>query len=198
MLAELAPRLLVDGALPERSLLLRDLRRTLDPGRVRETSVRRGSEIDLASGVVARVLYPPDDPPPGAPVTAASRALVLQVCADDDAGGEWRILLLPDGTDGRAAAWLMANEKPAALRSAVLVADAPLAAGFVRAVGARLVVVRSRREEDDAPAPPLALPDLPGVELIAQEDSGAVNLRVYPGKVEARGFMDGREVVLPR
>ena len=197
-LEELCPRLLVDGLLPERSLILRDLRRSLDPGRLREVRVCRGSELDLAPGVGARVLYPPDDPPPGAPVTAASRALVLQVCTADDGGGEWRVLLLPDGTGGRAAAWLRAHETPEALHSAVLVADAPVAEDFVRAVGARLVVVRSRREEDDAPAGPVLLPDVAGVAFIAQESSGAVNVRVYPGKVEARGFMDGREVTLPR
>ena len=151
--------------------------------------------------MAARVLYPPDDPPPGAPVTAASRALVLQVCTADDAGGEWRILLLPDGTDGRAAAWLAANESPAALHSTVLVADAPVKAELVRAVGARLVVVRSRRGEEDEnniPAEAIPPPDVPGVEFIAQEDSGAVNLRVYPSQVEARGFIDGRRTVLPR
>ena len=196
--AELAPGRLVDGLLPERSLPLRDLRRSLEPGRLRETRVRRGDAVDLAPGVRARVLYPPDDPPPGAPVTAASRALVLQVCVADDRGGEWRVLLLPDGTEGRAAAWLRANETPEALRSAVLVADAPVSAGFVRAASARLVVVRSRGGDEDTPAGALLLPDVPGVEFIAQDSSGAVNLRVYPDRVEARGFLDGRRVTLPR
>ena len=196
--AELRPRQIVDGRLPERSLPLRDLRRSLDPGRLREIRVCRGSVIDLAPGVEARVLYPPDDPPPSAPVTAASRALVLQVCTADDRGGEWRVLLLPDDTDGRAAKWLLEHEAPAALRSAVLVADAPATARFARAVGARLVVVRSRREESDAPAGPVVMPTPQGVECIAQESSGAVDLRVYPDRVEARGFVDGRKIVLPR
>ena len=177
---------------------LRDFRRSLDPGRQGERRVDRGGVIDLAPGVEARVLYPPSDPPPGAPVTAASRALVLQVSVSEGRGGEWRALLLPDAADGRAARWLAAHETPEALRSAVLVTEAPVTAEFVRAVGARLVVVRSRREENDVPVKAVALPDLPGVEFIAQEDSGAVNLRIYPDKVEARGFVDGRKIVLPR
>ena len=118
--------------------------------------MERGGVIDLAPGVEARGLYPPGDPPPGAPMTAASRALVLQVSVAEGRGGEWRALLLPDAADGRAARWLAAHETSGALR------------------------------------------DLPGVEFIAQEDSGAVNLRVYPDKVEARGFVDGRKIVLPR
>ncbi len=197
-LAELRPRRIVDGLLPERSLPLRDLRRTLDPEREREIRVCRGSVIDLAPDLSARVLYPPDDPPPPAPITAASRALVLQVCTADDRGGEWRVLLLPDTAGGRAAAWLTANETPEALHSEVLVTDAPVTAGFVQAVGARLVVVRSRQEENDAPSAPVALPTLPGVEFIAQDDCGAVNVRVYPDRAEARGFADGRKIVLPR
>ena len=197
-LAELHPRRVVDCLLAGGSLPLREFRRSLDPAQLQETRVRRGEVIDLAPGVEARVLYPPNDPPPGAPVTAASRALTLQVSVADGQGGEWRALLLPDATDGRAALWLAAHEMPEALRSAVLVTDAPVAAEFVRAVGARLVVVRSRQEEDDAPVRPLVLPVVPGVEFIAQEDSGAVNLRIYPDKLEARGFVDGRKIVLPR
>ncbi len=196
-LKELGPWQVVDSLLAGSSLPLRDFRRSLDPAQQQERRVDRGGVIDLAPGVEARVLYPPNDPPPGAPVTAASRALVLQVSVADGRGGEWRALLLPDATDGRAARWLAAHETPEALRSAVLVTDAPVAAEFVRAVGVRLVVVRSGQEEDDAPVKAIVLPTLPGVECIAQEDSGAVNLRVYPDKVEARGFVDGRKIVLP-
>lgn len=196
-LGELKPRRVVDTALSQRSLSLRDFRRALDPARQAETRVGRGGVIDLAPGVEARVLYPPNDPPPPAPVTAASRALVLQVCVADGHGGERRALLLPDGADGRVALWLMANETAEALQSTVLVVDAPVTAAFVQAVGARLVVVRSRQEEADAPVRAIMLPTLPGVEFIAQEDSGAVNLRVYPDKVEVRGFVDGRKVILP-
>ena len=154
--------------------------------------------IDLAPGVEARVLYPPNDPPPGAPVTAASRALALQVSVADGQGGEWRALLLPDATDGRAALWLAAHETPEALRSAVLVTDAPVAAEFVRAVGARLVVVRSRQEEDDAPVKTLALPTLPGVEFIAQEDQRRgepARLSRQGGSARVRGREEDR---LPR
>ncbi len=197
-LNELSPRRVVDSLLAGKTLHLRDFRRSLDPARQGETRVGRGSVIDLAPGIEARVLYPPNDPPPPAPVTAASRALVLQVCIADGRGAEWRALLLPDGADGRAALWLMANETPEALQSAVLVTDAPVTAEFVRAVGARLVVVRSGQEEEDAPAKTAALPTLPGVDFIVQQDSGAVNLRFYPGAVEARGFVNGRKIVLTR
>ncbi|MBE7220574.1 MAG: ComEC/Rec2 family competence protein, partial [Caulobacteraceae bacterium] len=69
-LAELGPRQVVDCLLAGGSLPLRDFRRTLDPAREQETRVHRGGVIDLARGMEARVLYPPSDPPPGAPVTA--------------------------------------------------------------------------------------------------------------------------------
>ncbi len=197
-LTELQPRHVVDSLLAGNTLPLRDFRRSLDPARQGETRVGRGSVIDLAPGAEMHVLYPPNDPPPPAPVTAASRALVSQVRVADGRGGEWCVLLLPDGADGRAAGWLMANETPEALQSAVLVADAPVTADFVRAVGARLVVVRSWQEEDDAPVRTIALPTLPGVTYLVQQDSGAVNLRVYPDRVEARGFVDGRKIVVPK
>ncbi len=45
----------------------------------------------------------------------------------------------------------------------------------------------ARAESDGSPLPPS--------RHIAQEDSGAVTLEVYPDRVEARGFVDGKRTV---
>ncbi len=197
-LTELQPRHVVDSLLAGNTLPLRDFP-AFPRSRAAGGDARGQGQCDRprAGGGDARAVSAQRSAAARAGDGGQPRAGVAGTCLDGQ-GGEWCVLLLPDGADGRAAGWLMANETPEALQSAVLIVDAPVTADFVRAVGARLVVVRSWQEEDDAPVRIIALPTLPGVTYLVQQDSGAVNLRIYPDKVEARGFVDGLKTVIPK
>ncbi len=188
-LAEFSPPRVADPALVTGSSTFRDFRRLLAAQARAEIPCRRGDRLVFAPGVAAAVLYPPDDLP-GRLRTAADRALALQIHAD-----QWRILLLAEG-DGVAGAWLLAHESPGAMVSEVLVTAGPtVPAALLAAVRPRLVVLRPPVERGLPAALETALPT---ETTLRQTESGAVTLRFYPDRIEARGFIDHRQVIISR
>lgn len=194
-LAEFFPARVVDPALMTGSSTFRDFRKSLTEQSRPEISCRRGDSVSFTPGIEAHVLYPPNDLP-GRVRAAADRALVLQIRA---AG--WRVLLLTEG-DSAAGAWLLAHEPPVGLVSEVLVTAGPtIPADLLAAVRPRLVVLRPpvAREPKSGQAR-VNVPEgiLPAAATFRQIESGAVTLRLYPDRIEAQGFVDGRKVVLQR
>ncbi len=192
-LTDFLPARVIDPALGTNSSAFRDFLRDLAARSRPEISCGRGDKVLFSPGVEAEVLYPPDDLP-GRVRAAADRALALQIHA---AG--WRVLLLPEGR-GAAGAWLLAHEPPGALASEVLITAGPaIPADLLAAVQPRLVLLRppvareSKRERGAFTAPEAALPT---ATTLRQTESGAVALRLYPDRIEAQGFVDGRRVAL--
>ncbi len=192
-LTEFSPARVVDPALGTGSSTFRDFRKGLAEQSRPEISCRRGDKVLFSPGVEAEILYPPDDLP-GRVRAAADRALVLRIRA---AG--WRVLLLTE-SDNAAGAWLLAHEPPGALSSEVLITAGPtIPADLLAAVKPRLVVLRppvereSKQGQDRSHAPTGALP---ADTTFRQIESGAVTLRLYPDRIEAQSFVDGRRVML--
>ena len=186
-LADFAPVRLVEPPPPSaRSPSLRTLRETLAArGGPPETFCRRGETVALGPGVWARVLSPAADPVKGQS-SAVARALVLRI----EAAG-WRVLFLPDGGRGPAAGSLLASAAPDELRCDVLVSADPPTEGWLRAAGPAWVLrqdggVRQNNRPDEA------------ATTFTQSRSGAITLSVYPARLEARGFVDGRRLIKER
>ena len=192
-LEEFFPARVFTPALNTGSSTFRGLRRLLADSARPESPCRRGDTLRFSPGVTGEVLYPPDDLP-GRQRAAADRALALRI----DAAG-WRTLLLTE-SDGAAAGWLLAHGPPGALASDVLVTAGPtIPAALLAAVRPRLVVLRPPVERESKTGHDLS-PDgvLPVNATLRQTESGAVTLHLYPGRIEAQGFVDGRRITLAR
>ncbi len=185
--ADFSPARVVVPAAAPRTAAGRDTRDGLAAGGTPVGFVRRGDVVPLGPGVDAHVFYPPDDE--AGRSTSADRALALRL----DAAG-WRVWWLAEGS-GAAARWLAAHGDEDTLGGAVLITTAPVAPELWRLMNPRLVILRppsGRYAMADAGEP------LVPAGTIRQEDSGAVTLEIYPGRIEASGFVDGRKVVLRR
>ena len=192
-LTDLHPTRVVDSALSNRSPLLREFRRRLAGRGQAETLLHHGDLLPLGKDTHATVLYPPDKLS-GKFRSAADRALTLRIDA-----ARWRVLLLTEG-NGAAARWLPGHTAPADLAADVLVTAAPVDPALLAAVRPKLLVLRApivRETASGLPPPTLEPAPLPtDLPTLVQRESGAVTLLLYPGRLEATGFLDGRKVVL--
>ncbi len=141
-----------------------------------------GQTIFLDGGIEARVLHPPaglerrlsDD-----------QALVLQLRLPDGR----RVLFM--GDSGFATErWLLDHEKD--LRSDVLVfgqhsRDLTGTPEFVRTVSPKCIVRHEHSRRFRQPDPTFQAP--PGVLVLRTVDEGAITLRFFPDRAEARGFL---------
>ena len=185
-LEDFAPPRVVESPPPSaRSPSLRTLREALAArGGPPETFCHRGDAIALGRGVWARVLSPPEDLARGQS-SAAARALVLRI----EAAG-WRVLFLPDGGSPAAGA-LLAGAMPDELRCDVLISASSPTEGWLRALGPAWVLLQDGggRQEDGPPG---------AAATFTQSRSGAITLSLYPTRMEARGFVDGKKAVHQR
>lgn len=164
------PRRVVDSSpLPGRSPRRQEFLRLLESNRQPVEILRQGASLPLAPGAELRALYPPPGLKAG---TSADRALVLQLRADG-----WRILLLADAGED-VQRWLVAHVPAGELLSDGIVTGAagPAEPEFLRVVHPKLVVSQ-------------AVDALPGT--IGTREHGAVSLQMWPGRLEASGFVDG-------
>ena len=82
-----------------------------------------------------------------------------------------------------------------------MTAGTTIPATLLAAVRPRLVVLRPPVERESKPTREnRSSPDgeLPSNMTFRQTESGAVTLRFYPERIEARGFVDGRSVVVEK
>ena len=182
---DFSPARVVLPATNPRPGVARDMRLQLIREGMQTLLAHRGEVIPLALDVNARVLYPPEGQ--SSKGTAADRALALRF----EAMG-WRVWWLAEG-DGAAERWLLQHGGADALDGDVLVTTAPVSEEWLQAVHPRLVVIRppARRQKKDDPGAPL-----PTETTMAQTDCGAVTIKVYPDRLEARSFMDGRQIMV--
>ena len=147
---------------------------------------RRGDLVALAAGVEAtrglsaRTI-----------VGGEARRRIARWRVRFDAAG-WRVWWLAEG-NGAAARWLATHEGAETLGGAVLIATAPVSPELLRMVKPRLVILRPSDGRGEAAG---GVATLPSGEVMTQERSGAVTLEVYPERIEARGFVDGRTVTI--
>ncbi len=185
-LQDLAPRILIDTPLKDRSSTRRKLHAELDVAS-RPKSIRaRGDLLQLDAENTLRVLFPP----PGLDrAVADDKAFVLLL---ESAGT--RILFMSD-SGFVTEQWLLAHEP--GLRADILVKgrharDLSCTEDFLAAVQPKAIVV-SRPD-------PFAKPDeswapmvtARGIALFAQETTGAVTIRLRKNEWTVRGYVNGQ------
>ena len=78
----------------------------------------------------------------------------------------------------------------------------PVSPELLAAVRPRLLVLRPpiiKENSGEKPTPLPAIPPFPAnLPTFIQRESGAVTVLIYPDHLTATGFVDGREIVLPR
>ena len=188
VLADFFPGHLFDSGITNRSTYQRDFIKALERKRLPLIHWQRGNVLPFTGENGLRVLYPPERPTGKA---AGDKALVLQLRA---AG--WRVLFLGDGGTNTAQ-WLSEQEAPETLRCDILVAGSSMeslkaAPDFLRAVAPRLVVQEAPKKAGFGAVASLPMP------VISAVMSGAIRLRLYPQRVEATGFVDGKSIIISR
>ena len=186
VLADLAPGKLFDSAAGGRgSSYQRDFASLAAEKHLSVTHWQRGDSLALPEKAEVRVFYPPAEGPAGR--TAGDKGLVLQLRV---AG--WRIMFL--GDSGVATARALARDNPAeVLRNDVVVSGhGPASREAVPelwgTLSPRLIVLKSGRAQREEPGP----------TVLSASSGGAVTLRFYPDRIEARSFVDDRTYQLRR
>ncbi len=191
------PALVVDSPLEARSPFRREMRETIAEDRMASRVVASGDQVPLGAGATLRILYPP----PGLDRRRADdKGLVLQLRTAEGV----RILIMSDNS-GSAEQWLLAHGRQ--LRSDVLILGDPTkevfgTAEFLRAVQPRAILRHERGRtyrraaDEDEGRPRFRAPaDVP---YLRTENEGAITLGLWSDRVEARGFVSKRVLVLPR
>ncbi len=187
LVREMPPTILIDNFAPDRSPIHRDLRSAIVQARLSLTSGGAGEILWVCDRVAAKILYPPRDVKV---TTADDEAFVVQlltpsarILLTSDAGEKTERALIASGTDLRSDIIVKGQH-----HSSPSGTDA-----FIDAVEPEVIVATSRdfpRTErvDDAWAERMRAR---GIKLFRQDQSGAVQLRFWPGKWEARSYLTG-------
>lgn len=187
-LADLAPRMLVDSPLKDRSSTRRKLHADLALAQKPKSIYERGEVIHLDGASALRVLFPPAGLERS---TADDKAFVLLL---ESAGT--RVLFMSD-SGFSTEDWLLANEP--GLRADILIKgqhakDLSGTEDFLAAVQPHVIV--SHRPD------PFAKPDEPwaqmvaarGITLFRQENCGAVTIELRAKGWKVHGFVNGQTV----
>jgi ComEC/Rec2-related protein len=190
LLEEYHPALIIDSPLKDRSSSRRGLHSALEDRDTPKRILQRGDSLQLGPTLRADVLFPPAGLVRGA---ADDKAFVLRF---DD--GHTRVLLVSD-SGFPTEQWLLENEPD--LRAEVIVKgehSKDLSGGpdFLRAVRPRLIVTASpdRYRPWDTRARWIRQVRATGIDVLPQEKSGEVRIRVGRDGFSATGFMDGQTV----
>lgn len=180
------PRELFDTAAPDRSTVHRDLITFLQDRGIERRLVSAPEEFKLGRDVVARVLFPTSH---HRGKTADDNALVLQLLVKD----RWRVLLMSDAGDEIERALV---EGSADLRSDIIIkgqhhSGRSASEEFLGRVQPRLIVASSpeypeheRVKEDWAQSVTAN-----GIQLFRQDWTGAVQVRFYRDRFEAKPYL---------
>lgn len=180
------PGSLFDTAAPDRSPVHRDLIALLQERGVQRRLVAATEELKLGRDIVARVLFPP---PNHRGRTADDNALVLQLLVKD----RWRVLLMSDAGDEIERALV---DGGADLRSDIIIkgqhhSGRSASEEFLGRVQPRLIVASSpeypeheRVKEDWAQSVTAN-----GIQLFRQDWTGAVQVRFYRDRFEAKPYL---------
>jgi ComEC/Rec2-related protein len=187
LLREMPPTILIDNPAPDRSPIHRDLRGAIIHTRLSLTNGGAGQFLWMCDGVAAKILYPPREI---AARAADDAAFVVQLVTPSA-----RVLLTSDAGEATERALLNADVD---LASDIIVkgqshSSPSCTEAFLDAVQPQLIVTTSRdfpRTErvDEQWAERVRAR---GIKLFRQDESGAVRLRFWPNKWEARAYSTG-------
>ena len=180
------PRQLIDTATPDRSPihrnLIAELARNGDPRRL----CAAGDEFDLSRHVTARILFPPRGFEGG---KADDQALVLQLTVS----GKPRVLIMSDS--GAATEEYLLKTYPD-LRSDVLVKGQHHSGisgsdAFLDSVQPKAIVATSRDfpENERIQSEWVEHVESRGIKLLRQDEAGAVSVRVFRDRWEAKSYV---------
>jgi competence protein ComEC len=188
VLADFRPRQLIDTAAPDRSTFHHKFLDLLATQRRVPRFYQAGNEVKFSREVTARILFPP--PSFQAP-RADDQALVIQLIVS----GQPRVLFMSDS--GEATEQFLVQNYPD-LRCDVLIkgqhhTGISGSASFLQRVRPQAIVATSREFPESERLKPEWIEDIRarGIKLFRQDETGALQIRLYPGCWEATAYVTG-------
>ena len=188
VLLDFRPRQLIDTAVPDRSVLRRKFLELLTAEKRAPRFCQAGDEVKLSRDVAARILFPPAN---FQATRADDQALVLQLIVS----GEPRLLLLSDS--GEATEQFLLQNYPD-LRCEILIkgqhhSGVSGTAAFLERVRPQAIVATSREFPESERLKPEWIEDIRsrGIKLFRQDETGAVQIRLYREGWEASAYVTG-------
>ena len=188
VLGDFQPRQLIDTATPDRSALHRKFLELLASEQRKPRFCQAGDEVRISRNVTARILFPPANLEAS---RADDQALVLQVFVT----GQPRLLLMSDSGDATEK-FLLQNYPD--LRCEILIkgqhhSGVSGTAAFLERVRPQAIIATSRDFPESERLKPEWIEDVRtrGIKLFRQDETGAVQIRLYRGHWEATAHLTG-------
>ncbi|HEX8076739.1 MAG TPA: ComEC/Rec2 family competence protein, partial [Chthoniobacterales bacterium] len=188
VLNDFRPRELIDNGAPGRSALHRKLIEQVADGKCSRRLCRAGDEFQLSGRVKARVLFPPAEIERD---RADDRALVIQLRID----GSPRVLLMSDS--GESTEKFLADNY-ADLHCELLIkgqhhTGISGTTAFLDRVRPEAIIATSRDFPESERLKPEWIEELQkrGIKLFRQDESGALQIRLFRKGWEATGYVSG-------
>lgn len=182
------PRKIFDTTAPDRFTLHRKFIELLAADKRAPRLVHAGDDLKISRDVVGRVLSPPAN---SGLDKADDRALVFELLVS----GRRRVLLSSDSGEA-AERFLLANHTD--LKCAILIkgqhqSGISLTSAFVDCVQPEAIITPSRDFPESERLKPEWIDEVHarGIQLVRQDETGAVQLRLYPEGWEARSYITG-------
>jgi len=188
LINDFQPRRLIDNAAADRSLLHRKFLELLTTERRAPRPCRAGDEFMISRRVMARVLFPPENFHGD---RADDQALVIELLVD----GRRRALFMSDS--GEATEDFLVRNHPD-LRSDLLIKGQHHSGisgtpALLDCVQPQAIIATSRDFPESERLKPEWIEPLParGIQLIRQDETGAVQLRLFSDRWEATSYVTG-------
>jgi len=188
LLADFEPKELIDTAAADRSLLHRKFLELLRTQKRASRFCRAGDEFRISGAVTLRILFPPENFQGD---RADDQALVIEVLI----AGQRRVLLMSDSGEATEN-FLLQNYSD--LRSDLLVkgqhhTGVSGTPAFLDCIQPQAIIATSRDFPDSERLKPEWVDEVRarGIQLLRQDETGAVQLRLFRDRWEARSYVTG-------
>src|SRR2546423_5665727 len=188
LLADFRPRQLIDTPAADHSLLHRKFIELLTAAKRAPRHCRAGDEFKLSAAVRARILFPPPD---FQAERADDQALVVEL----EVLGRRRVLLMSDSGEATER-FLLANYPD--LKSDILIKGQHHSGisgtpSFLDCVQPQTIIATSRDFPESERLKPEWIDEVRGrgIQLLRQDETGAVQVRVFRDRWEAAGYVAG-------
>jgi competence protein ComEC len=188
VLPDFQPRQIIETSGPDRSVFHRKFLEFLATQQRTARFYHAGDQFELSRDVIARVLFPPSDFTAN---RADDQALVIQLLVF----GKPRVLLMSDSGETTENILL---EKYSDLRSEVLIkgqhhTGISGSATFLDRVQPQVIVATSRNFPESERLKPEWLEEVRtrGIKLLRQDETGAVQIRLFPERWETTAYVTG-------
>jgi competence protein ComEC len=188
VLPDFWPRQVLDTSGPDRSVFHRKFLEFLTTQQRAARFCRAGDEFELSRNVIARVLFPPSD---FSANRADDQALVIQLLVF----GKPRVLLMSDSGETTENILL---DKYSDLGCEILIkgqhhTGVSGSATFLDRVQPQVIVATSRNFPESERLKPEWLEEVRtrGIKLFRQDETGAVQIRLFPAGWEATAYLTG-------